>query len=118
MLHQVLHWMKLCISPQILSSRVQIDLRAADTAMPEEIPDGHQLHPLLDQVGCKGVTQSMRRHPPFYFRFCRVSTYSLVDRVAGEPASIATPEKLCSRYDSTSSLPVQSERSGHLMIER
>jgi hypothetical protein len=47
---------------QILRRDVQIDLRAADLSMTEEIANGDYLSARADQMSGEGVPQAMRRY--------------------------------------------------------
>jgi len=53
--HEAFHRVELGCAPQVSCRRVQIDLRAADTTVTEQIADRDQAHALVDEVGRKGV---------------------------------------------------------------
>ena len=45
---------------KVVRGDMQIDLRAGDQPMTEQVADGHETNSSAYQVGCKGVAQAMR----------------------------------------------------------
>src|SRR5688572_25208675 len=80
---------------QVLCSHMQIDLRAGDEAMPEQVADGDEANTCAHQVRCERVAQAVRRERLADARADAPGADPLEHGIARQRAAAARAEEWC-----------------------